>query len=185
VVVEAAAVAADEVGLDKLTLALLAQRLGVALPSLYKHVRGMDGLQQKLAALGTAELAAVLADAAAGQARGDAIRAMAVAYRAFAHRRPGRYLAAQRVPDPADPDHVAAGERGVGTIFAVVRGYGLGTDDVVDATRMLRSTLHGFVVLEQGGGFGLPRDLDRTFDQIVAALDRSLAAWPELVGPAR
>lgn len=185
VVVEAAAVAADEVGLDRLTLARLAQRLGVALPSLYKHVRGLDGLLQKLSALATAELAAVLADAAAGQARGDAVRAMAGALRGFAHRHPGRYLAAQRVPDPDDPEHVTAGERAVGTVFAVVRGYGLADDDVVDAARMLRSTLHGFVLLEQGGGFGLPRDLDRTFDQVVTALDRSFAAWPERVGPSR
>jgi AcrR family transcriptional regulator len=51
VVAEAAAVA-DEVGLRQLTLAAVAQRFGVALPSLYKHVDGLDGLQRDLAVLG-------------------------------------------------------------------------------------------------------------------------------------
>jgi hypothetical protein len=48
----------------------------------------------------------------------------------------------------------------------------------VDATRALRSALHGFVVLENDGGFGLPRDVDRSFDQMVAALDLAIKSWP-------
>ena len=67
----------------------------------------------------------------------------------------------------------------------VLAGYGLTGDDAIDATRAMRSALHGFVMLEHSGGFRLPRDLDRTFDQMVAALDRCLAAWPSLVGPGR
>jgi len=178
IVVDEAARLADEVGLDRLTLATLAQRLGVALPSLYKHVRGLDALLQKVSALATAELAAVLAEAAAGRSRGDAVRSAAAAYRSYAHQFPGRYQAGQRVPDPSDPAHVAAGERGVGTLFAVLRGYGLDGDDAVDATRALRSALHGFVVLESGGGFGLPRDIDRSFDRMVAVLDAGFDRWP-------
>ena len=109
IVVAEAARTADEVGLDRLTLAMIAQRLQVALPSLYKHVRGLDALLQKLAALATAELAVDLSAAAAGRARLDAVRAVAAAYRDYARRHPGRYPAAQRVPDPDDPEHVAAG----------------------------------------------------------------------------
>ncbi|MER7893616.1 TetR-like C-terminal domain-containing protein [Micromonospora sp. NPDC094482] len=176
-VVREAARLADEVGYQQLTLAALAARLGVALPSLYKHVRGADALTQKLSALATAELATELTGAAVGRAGVDALRAIATAYRAYAHRHPGRYPAAQRVPDPADPEHVAAGERAVGAIYAVLRGYGLTGDDAVDATRMLRSALHGFVALEAAGGFGLPRDVDRSYDELIAALDTAFQAW--------
>ena len=41
-VVAAAAELADEVGLDQLTLAALAARLGVRQPSLYKHVASIE-----------------------------------------------------------------------------------------------------------------------------------------------
>jgi AcrR family transcriptional regulator len=177
-VVEEAARLADEVGLDRLTLALVAQRLGVALPSLYKHVRGYDALLQQIAALAVTELAAELGAAAAGRARVDAVRAAARAYRAYAHRHPGRYGVAQRVPDPADPSHVHAGQTIVDTIYAILSGYGLSGDDAVDATRTLRSALHGFVALEHAGGFGLPREVDRSFDRLVAALDVAFAHWP-------
>jgi AcrR family transcriptional regulator len=174
VVVAGAAAIADEVGLDRLTLAMVAKRFGVALPSLYKHVSGLDALLQKVSALAVAELAEELVAAAAGLAGADALRAMASAQRAYAKRHPGRYPAAQRVPDPADPAHVSAGEKAVGVSFAVLRGYGLDGDDLVDATRAVRSAVHGFVMLEIAGGFGLPQDVDRSFDRLVGVLDSGL-----------
>ncbi|MFI7428358.1 TetR/AcrR family transcriptional regulator [Micromonospora sp. NPDC049836] len=176
-VVREAAVLADEVGHDRFTLAALAARLGVALPSLYKHVKGIDALHQKLSALATAEVAAELTRAAAGRAGGDALRAVAAAFRTYARRHPGRYPATQRAPDPADPEHLAAGEQAVGAVYAILRGYGLSGDAAVDATRMFRAAVHGFITLEAAGGFGLPRDVDRSFDQLVAGLDTAYRNW--------
>lgn len=180
IVVEEAARLADEVGFDRLTLAMLAKRLGVALPSLYKHIRGLDDLRQRLSALATSELAEVFVDAAAGKARAEAVRAVADAYRAYAGRHPGRYAATQVAPHPDDTDHLAAAKRAVDAIRAVLDGYGLSGDDALDATRVLRCAVHGFVLLENGGGFGLPRDIDRTFDQLVVTLDISFSQWPLL-----
>ena len=44
-VVDEAERIADEVGLANLTLAALAERLGVRQPSLYKHIDGLAGLR--------------------------------------------------------------------------------------------------------------------------------------------
>ena len=41
-----AATVADEVGLDRLTLAAVAQRCGVSLPGLYKHVSGLEEVKR-------------------------------------------------------------------------------------------------------------------------------------------
>lgn len=177
-IVDAALGLVDEQGLDALTLASVAGRTGVAAPSLYKHVRNLDALAQKLSAAATAELAEVLSAAAAGRAGADAVQAVADAYRQYARSHPGRYPATQRVPDPDDAAHVAAGERAVHSIYAVLRGYGIEGDDAVHATRMLRSALHGFVSLEIAGGFGMPQDVDSSFAQLVASLDAALRAWP-------
>jgi AcrR family transcriptional regulator len=177
-VVDVALVIVDEHGLEALTLAAVAQRAGVAPPSLYKHVRSLDALLQKVSAVATAELAEVLSHAAAGKAGLDAVRAVADAYRRFALDRPGRYPATQRVPEPTDPVHVAASESAVHTMFAVLHAYDITRDDAVDATRFIRSALHGFVSLEVNGGFGLPQDVDRSFDRLVAAIDTGLRAWP-------
>ena len=59
-VVDEAERIADEVGLSRLTLAALAERLGIRQPSLYKHVDGMDGLQRSLAVRAKTELADIL-----------------------------------------------------------------------------------------------------------------------------
>ncbi|MER6595719.1 TetR-like C-terminal domain-containing protein, partial [Micromonospora purpureochromogenes] len=99
------------------------------------------------------------------------------AWRDYARRHPGRYPAAQRVPDPADPEHVAAGRRALDTVYAILRGYGLTGDAAVDAARLFRSAVHGFITLEAAGGFGLPRGIDRSFDQLVAALDTAYRDW--------
>jgi hypothetical protein len=131
-----------------------------------------------VAALAVAEVAEVFATAAAGRSRTDAVVALADAYRTYAREHPGRYAASQRAPDPADEAHVAAATRAVGTITAVLAGYGLTGDDAIDATRALRSALHGFVLLEQSGGFGLPVDIDHSYRQLVLALDSSFQRWP-------
>ena len=171
-VVAEAARAADELGLDKLTLALVAQRVDVRLPSLYKHVRGGDDLRRRLAILALGELAACLGAAAVGRSGAVALAALAAAYRDYAERRPGLYAAgAVRAPDPADGEHVAAAEAVYRVVVAVLAGYGIEGDDAVDTTRILRAALHGFVSLEAGGGFGMPRDVDRTFERLVAGLD--------------
>ena len=59
-VVEEAASVADQVGFDRLTMAAVAERFGVALPSLHKHVGGIDALRRDLAVHGMAVLADTL-----------------------------------------------------------------------------------------------------------------------------
>jgi AcrR family transcriptional regulator len=183
-VVDIARAITDTDGPDALTLAAVAARAGVAVPSLYKHIRNLDALHQKLSAAATAELAEALSDAAVGRAGRDAVTALAAAYRHYARSHPDRYPTTQRVPDPADPAHVAAGRRAVGAITAVLRGYGIEGDEAIHATRAVRSALHGFVHLESTGGFGMPQDVDRSFDRLVASLDLALRSWPGTDGEA-
>jgi AcrR family transcriptional regulator len=176
--VAAAAVLADDVGWEQLTLAGLAGRLDVRLPSLYKHIDSLAGLRRDVAVLALGELAAALGGAAVGRGGGDALRALAGAYRDYARQHPGRYTATVRAPAPGDADHDAAAEAVLRVVFAVLAGYGLAGDDAVDATRALRATLHGFVVLEAGGGFGMPVDVDRSYARLVDGLDATLQRWP-------
>ena len=175
--VGAAAVLADEVGWEQLTLAGLAGRLGVRLPSLYKHIESLDGLRRDVAVLALGELGAALGAAAIGRSGADALRALAGAYRGYARQHPGRYAATVRAPAPGDTDHDAAAGGVLRVVFAVLAGYGLTGDDAVDATRALRATLHGFVVLEAGGGFGMPVDVDRSYTRLVDGLEATLSRW--------
>lgn len=172
-VVAEAAVLADR---GELSLAALAGRLGVRVPSLYKHVGGLDDLHRRLALAGMTDLAAAIGDATVGRSGRDALHACAGAYRAYAKEHPGRYAAIQRVPDPADTELRTAGDRLTRLVFAILRGYGLDEDATVHATRAVRSALHGFVTLEATGGFGLPQDVDLSYAELVGLLDAGLSA---------
>jgi AcrR family transcriptional regulator len=177
-VVAEAAREVDEQGAATLTLAGLAQRFGVAQPSLYKHVAGLADLHARLAVLTAGELADRLRTAAIGRAGADATAAVAQAYRDYARGHPGRYGYLLR-PRPEDEAHERASGEVLDVLFGVLAGYGISTSPAaVDAARFVRSVLHGFVSLETAGGFAMDRPVDDSFAQLVGSLDRALRTWP-------
>lgn len=174
-VVETAIRLADESGLESLTLAAVAADLGVRTPSLYKHVEGLPALRRLVAVRAKQDLAAVLGAATVGRARGDALRALTSAYRAWAADHPAAADAVQAAPGHDDADDVAASTAVTDVVFGALAGYGLSDDALVDATRSLRAGLVGFAALESGGAFGLSRPVEASFTWWVDALDHALS----------
>ena len=166
---------ADRDGYDALSLATLADRLGVKVPSLYKHVASLADLQRRLRLAGLRALDETLRNAAVGRAGAEALLAIGHAYRRYAREHPGHYAAGLRAPGPADDAEVApVATRLVELMLAVVRGYGLEGDSALHAVRGVRAALHGFVALEQAGAFGMPHDVDASFEHLLATLDKGL-----------
>jgi AcrR family transcriptional regulator len=166
-VVGTAARIADAEGLGGLTFARLAEELGVRTPSLYNHVAGLDALRRELALLGTRDLAARLSRAAIGKAGDDALLALGHAYRAFVKEHPGVYGTMLRAPAPGDDEWAAAGAEIVGIVLAALSSYGFGEEEGLHVVRGFRSLAHGFASLEVAGGFGLPLDLDESFERLL------------------
>lgn len=173
-VITTAAALADEVGLERLTLALVAERSGVSLPALYKHVDGLGAVRRGITLLSVAELTEAMANAATGRAGRDALAAIAAAYRDYAVRHPGRYLSTTSAPAAGDAEHEQLGRDAIALIEAALAGYPAAD---VHAIRYVRSVLHGFVSLETGGGFGLPISLDTTFAACIDAMHAALSTW--------
>ncbi|MDQ2741571.1 MAG: WHG domain-containing protein [Chloroflexota bacterium] len=169
----------EELGSDKVTFALLAERLGVKTPSLYKHVDGVAALQRGISIRAKRELGALLSAAAVGKSREDAIMALSWAYRTWALAHPSQYATVVRAPLPGDTEDEATSGLILSVIYAVLAGYGLKADDAVDATRFFRSTLHGFVALETGNAFELPVDLEKSFARTVRSIVTALATWTD------
>ncbi|HEV7168595.1 MAG TPA: WHG domain-containing protein [Micrococcaceae bacterium] len=160
-----------------LTLAAVAARTGVAVPSLYKHVGSLADLRRSVALAAVSELTGRCSKAAVGRSGPEALFALAAAVRAFARQHPGRYAAAQvaaDLQDPADGPLAAAGAETVAVISGVLRGFGLPPERTVDAVRAVRAAVHGFVQLEVSGGFGMPDDVDKSFEVMVAMLEAGL-----------
>jgi AcrR family transcriptional regulator len=181
-VVVAAARIANAEGYAELTLKRLAAELGVRSPSLYNHVDGLPGVLRELRVRGLTELAAELAEVVAGRTGDDALRAFCLAYRRFAADQPGVYAAIQpsvHTPE-TDPRSLAAGEALLDVFSDLLAAYGLAGDDALHAVRALRSAIHGFVLLEQTGAFGMSIAVDESFDRMVEMLAGGLgSAVPE------
>ncbi len=180
-VTEAGAAVADEVGLDRLSMGLLAERLGVRTPSLYKHVAGQADLVHRIAVLAMTELADDIRDATQGRAGRDALVAGAQAMRRYVLEHPGRYAAGNAArPTGLDDPLVPAVDRVLTSWAAMLRGYRLEPAQQVHALRMLRSVLHGFATLEAIGSFQMDADVDVSFDRMLDLVDRGLTASGEL-----
>jgi AcrR family transcriptional regulator len=178
VVAEAAALA-DEVGFSSLSLAALAPRLGVKLPSLYKHISSLDALRLDVSALALRELATAMTSAVLGKSGRQAFLALAEAYRQYALAHPGRYAATVSAPTGEHVEQEQAAAAVLQVVLAALSGYGLSGDDAIDAARALRAALHGFVDLETNGGFGLPTDIDRSYRRLVEGIDTTMTAWAD------
>ncbi|GAA0420330.1 transcriptional regulator [Acrocarpospora corrugata] len=175
---EAAAELADEVGLENVTVSELARRFGVKDASLYSHIRNAHELRVRVAVLALAELADLVAAALAGRAGKEALVAFANAYRDYAREHPGRYAAMQVELDP-ETARASAARRHSDMTRAILRGYSLAEPDQTDAVRLLGSTFHGFVSLEQTGGFRHhARAADESWNRTLDTLDVALRNWP-------
>ena len=174
-VVAAAADLADEQGLANLSMGLLAERLGVRTPSLYKHVDGQADLNRRIAVLAMNQLGDALRDALQGLAGRDALAAAARAVRTFVLEHPGRYAATTGIAEqgPDDP-FTRAGSRVLDSLAAVLAGYRVDRADTGHALRTLRSVLHGFATLQAAGGFRWSADVDESYEWLISFVDRGL-----------
>jgi AcrR family transcriptional regulator len=169
VVVCAAADLLDECAGSDLKLADLAERLGVRVPSLYNHVNGADDLKEGIALYGVKELGRRLGQAAIGRSGEEALWAIANAYRAFAKERPGLYPLTLRAPAHDDTARIAASDEIISVLTRVLEPFGFTDERALHVIRGLRSLLHGFVSLELVGGFGMPFDIDESYQRLVSS----------------
>lgn len=178
-VVEAGADMVDHVGFDQLGMAVLAQRLGVRTPSLYKHVANQADLAREIALLATTELAADIEDAIWGLTGTNALVAGAVAMRDFVRKHPGRYAAANTATLSGQDDPLrAASERVMAAWASMLQDYHLDFGEQIHAQRMLRSMLHGFATIEASGGFQVETSVEDSFTWIINVMDHALRGSP-------
>ncbi|HEY2576165.1 MAG TPA: WHG domain-containing protein [Streptosporangiaceae bacterium] len=176
-VTEAAAALVDEIGFDHLSMGLLAERLGVKTPSLYKHVASQADLAHRIAVLAMTEVSDAIRDATQGRAGSDALAAGAQAMRIYVQEHLGRY-AAGNAARPAGPDDplIPAVDRVLASWAAMLRGYELDSSQEIHALRMLRSVLHGFVTLEVADGFQIDTSVDDSFTWMINFIDHGMQA---------
>lgn len=179
-IVEVAASIADTHGLEAATLTAVASELGIKTPSLYNHVKGVSGLRRLLAIHGAAILLDEFTEAAEGKDGMDALRAIAAADRRFALDHPGLYESFLPAPKPGEDDELYdAMAEPVFYVAHVLLDMGIPQEEAIHLIRALRALLHGFLDLEAKAGFGMPVEIDASFDASVDLILEGIKAAVE------
>ena len=163
-ILEVAAKMADNKGIANVSLKSLAEELGVKSPSLYKHISGLEELNQELMLYGWKALEKEVIRAAIGKSKDDAIVAICYAYRNYVTRHTGLFEAMQWYNMYKSEDHLKATEGIVSVLFQVLDAYNLTEEHKVHVVRMLRGFLQGFLTIENHGGYGNPLPINDSFD---------------------
>jgi AcrR family transcriptional regulator len=161
-------------GVERLSINVLAEKLGVKTPSLYRYVGDKTGLLRAVNEDTVAGLFAVLGDALNSPGTTDErLLAVAMAYRQYAQQHPITYgLAFTNTIPELRPDD-AEQEQGALPYQALMAEVS-GEANSLPALRGMQALIHGFVMLELAQQFRRGGDLDAAFAQSVQAY---IAGW--------
>ncbi len=173
-VVTSGAELADEAGIEAVSFAALAERLGVKPPALYKHVDSIGNLQHRLATLAMTEFV-LRCGRATRQVRCEGDRALFAAVQSYIDEHAGRYSATigARFQGPDDP-LLAAATRVIDSLRAVLSSYGIPPGERDHAIRILRCTMHGYAVLKASNAFQWSNDPDESVAWMIRYIDAGL-----------
>ncbi|MDJ0954161.1 MAG: WHG domain-containing protein [Acidimicrobiia bacterium] len=167
-VIDVAATIADRDGLEAASLRAVADELGIKTPSLYNHVAGLAGLRRELALHAARQMSEVVAEAAGSDTPEEILRRTARSYRRFALDHPGLYSALLPAPKPGEDDDLyAAMAAPVTTLADTLVAAGVDEQQTTHLIRTLRAVVHGFIDLEMKDGFGMPEEVDVSFERSV------------------
>ena len=174
-IVAASRVILDSEGSDALTMARVASDVGVRAPSLYKHVRSRSELIRLVANDAGEELANALdAPASSGDPRTD-LRAIAVAFRAWALAHPRAYTLLFGHTSDSPRIDLEVTTRASATLLRTAEAMA-GPNEALEAARTFVAWAMGFVGMELAGAFQLGGDVDRAFAYGIDRLTGSIAS---------
>lgn len=157
-------------GWTEFRLSQLAENLGIRTPSLYNHIQDLEEVRwemkrRSLQMLGD-RLSLKLKTSATGSER---IFEFLNAYRSFAKSHPQFYPLTIESTE-FDLELKPLGDRILAVCLEVFRFPTL-DEASVHRIRILRSLLHGFIVLEEAGGFGRKESIEESFKKITESLE--------------
>ena len=162
-------------GLDAITMQAVAERVGVRAPSLYKRVPNRAALIAAIGGAVTDELRQVIEPLANGADPAADLRAVAAAFRAFAHANPRSYeLVFMSLPPDARPPTELTAQAAAPVLALATRLAG--PAHALEAARLVTAFANGFISMELSGAFRLGGDPDEAYrygvDVLVDALAR-------------
>lgn len=175
IILKTAAKIISENGFDQFSLRELANKLDVKAASLYNHIHSLSELTSNIGKLTLQKMSEKLYANLQGKTPADAISQIATEYRKFAKENPELYKTIIKIPATGTPSLIEEGRAIVHKLYPVFAAYGLSEKDIIHFSRIFRSTMHGFITLEEAGFFNDAVNADESYAQMTKAMIALLA----------
>lgn len=175
IVIDAAARLIAEKGYDNFSLHSLAAELGIKTASLYNHIVSSQKLVAKVGERVLLQLKQTIRNDTDGKTGTEAIEALANGYRRFALENPELYQLILLIPELGDNEFSNTGMTLMADLYELLSPFCLSREEQVHIGRMIRSTMHGFISLEQAGFFSKPYDADSSYHYMIDSLIQMLS----------
>ena len=164
IIIETSAKLANEVGLDNLSLKMIAEELNIKSPSLYNHISSLDEVKQRLMVYGWRKMEEKIVDSAIGVTGYEALKNMCNAFYDYATNNKGVFTAMLWYNKYENIEKEHATTRLFNIVFKVMRPLNITDDNINHIIRTLRSFLEGFSLLVNNNAFGNPISIKESFD---------------------
>lgn len=163
-IIRSAAQLVNQAGIERITMKMLADKLGVKPPSLYNHMKGLEDLKKQLMIFGWTQAKEKLLLSLAGVSGYDAIKAMCYAFYDYATENTGLFEVMLWYNKFQNEEAAEATAELLAVIFKVTRSLDIPDNYCFHLIRTFRGFLEGFFLLVNNGSFGHPLPVTDSFE---------------------
>jgi AcrR family transcriptional regulator len=149
-VIHAASEIADADGLNKVTLKVVAEKLGIRTPSLYNHIESLDDLLREVAHNGMKAMNNQMINVAIGNSGDTAIKSVGVVYFNYIINHPGIYETIQWATWHGNEETAEIFENYKMLLVKLILSCNLKTQETDEILSLVMSVLHGYCSLQLG-----------------------------------
>ncbi len=163
-IIETSARLANEVGLENLSLKMIAKELGIKSPSLYNHFASLNDIKLEIMNYGWRNVGEKMIDSISGVTGYEALRNMCRTYYEYAIENKGVFTAMLWYNMYDNEENFDATKRLHEIIFQIMRPLNISEENIKHSVRLTRGFLEGFSLLVNNEAFGDSLSIDESFD---------------------
>lgn len=164
IVIEKAAQLANNMGLEAVTMKILASSLNVQPPSLYNHIKGLDDLQYELMLYGWRHMEERMLEAAVGVSGYDAWEGICRAFYGYATENPGVFSAMLWYNKYQNEEARNVTEKLFSLCSKITSSLNISEENCNHLIRTFRAFLEGFSLLVNNHAFGHSLSVEDSFN---------------------
>lgn len=178
-IISRAAQMANQMGMENMTLKMLADDLGVKTPSLYNHIDGLEDLKMQLMIYGWKQMEERIIQSVIGISGYDAIKSGCYAFYEYATENPGIFNAMLWYNKFQNAETMEATSGLFLVLFKITSSLNISEENCNHIIRTLRGFLEGFSLLVNNGAFGNPISIADSFELSVNVLIEGIKTLEE------